>query len=264
MEENSTPPPPQKSTHSPISPATDSDLHVAPPPDVSFQATGEQKPSKYRYLWLALIFFLIISVLGVGAYIIDAENKIMPSQISVLTTPTPEIPRSSPSPNPTVSASISAKTVDMSQWKTYKSTEGFFTLKYPPEYTLSENSRISVDGQRADAPNTVEIFSPKNPNFALSIEFKFDASKPSLENIEEQYGCNASQKKGIPYEVSGRQAVILEDTPCGALGATEIFLRNNSFVYSIEVVSNTSFSKVRPYIEQILSTLEFPIERVSE
>lgn len=109
MDENHETPPPEKSTDSPVALPGRSELHVTPPPDSHFMPPVEQKPSKYRYVWLVVILLLAASVLAVGAYIIDAENRLMPSQINSLQTPTPDMPKPSITVRPTIVASDSAE-----------------------------------------------------------------------------------------------------------------------------------------------------------
>jgi hypothetical protein len=66
--------------------------------DPDFMPTPTPESSGLRYVWLAVLCMLVLSVVAVGAYIIDSENKQVPALVDSLLTPTPDMP------NPTATA----------------------------------------------------------------------------------------------------------------------------------------------------------------
>jgi hypothetical protein len=110
MDTSTTPPPEKPSDSTSLLETPAATLPSLSDPD--FIPPMVKKPSNLRYLWLILIFGLVLSVVGVGAYIIDSENKKAPSQPSNLLTPTPDLPKPTvtPLPSPIPEASESAET----------------------------------------------------------------------------------------------------------------------------------------------------------
>lgn len=100
-----------------------------------------KKPSKYRSLWLVLIVSLVISVVGVGAYIIDAESKRPPSQVNALLTPTPA-PREGLIPSVTPKAAL----------MTYTDSTLHYSFRYPNSLTLAAEKTgiafVDTEGRR--------------------------------------------------------------------------------------------------------------------
>ncbi len=76
---------------------------------------GIHKPGTMTYVWLACILFLVFSVVGVGAYVIDAESNSVPSGLETLLTPTPLLPlEAEQKVIPTLSEHLPARSEDAS------------------------------------------------------------------------------------------------------------------------------------------------------
>ena len=83
------------------------------PENADFGSLREPTSSPLRYGILVLLFLLVLSVVGVGAYLIDSENKQQESLVNGLLTPTPDFPRRqtriTPKPIETITASAAAQ-----------------------------------------------------------------------------------------------------------------------------------------------------------
>lgn len=79
-------------------------------PDMIPQET--KGPSNMRYVWLSVVIFLVLSVVGVGAYVIDAGSQQKPSEVNILLTPTPDMPNAvrKPTDVPTIVESATTAT----------------------------------------------------------------------------------------------------------------------------------------------------------
>lgn len=88
------------------------------PNDANFGSLREPGSSPLRYSILVVLFLLVLSVVGVGAYLIDSENKQNASLVNGLLTPTPDMPHRQvtlkPKPTETVSATDAAAIVSPS------------------------------------------------------------------------------------------------------------------------------------------------------
>jgi hypothetical protein len=116
---------PKKTTHASFMSGSDPDF--VPP--------VEHSPSKLRYFWPFFIFCVVLSVVGVGAYMIDAENKQNPSLVGSLLTPTPNLPKPSltPTPDPTI------------DWNTYSNS--LYSIKYPKSDNVTNEAWEHVESE---------------------------------------------------------------------------------------------------------------------
>lgn len=78
------------------------------PADAHFNSLREPSSSPLRYTILVVLFLLVLSVVGVGAYLIDSENKQNDSLVQGLLTPTPDVPRRQVSLKPKSSKTVTA------------------------------------------------------------------------------------------------------------------------------------------------------------
>jgi hypothetical protein len=143
-----TKPSPENLSHTPAPPVMHDLAQDASAAEADPIPPRVKKPSKYRYVWLAFIVALVISVVGVGAYIIDAESKNPPSQLNALLTPTPApqeglIPR---------------VTVPISETATYEDTALHYAFRYPKSLTLAnEKTSITLADPGARKIITMEV-----------------------------------------------------------------------------------------------------------
>jgi hypothetical protein len=140
------------------------------------------------------------------------------------------------------------QTTDTTNWITYISNTGKYSIKYPSTQTLTENQISSVDGVKRFAKNTIELL-PNGPTISFTT-----AKKNQLLNdyLNENSSCiNITPEKGKPIIIDGKQGLIFEDTPCGPWGYTEIYLLHNNTAYSLQAINYTTEN------QQILSTFRF-------
>lgn len=109
-------------------------------------------PSKLRFLWPILIVFLMLSVVGIGAYIIDAGNR-QPLLVDSLLTPTPDMPDPTPTPIPDPTRT----------WKTYTDPVFAYSFKYPEQLTVTtENEVLQLVTEEDVALITIAVSNEKN------------------------------------------------------------------------------------------------------
>lgn len=58
-------------------------------PDIPVIPQPQKQASVFRYFWLIVLLFLVVSVVGVGTYVIDQESNETNAIIESLLTPTP-------------------------------------------------------------------------------------------------------------------------------------------------------------------------------
>ncbi len=187
---------------------------------------------KYAWIKPVSILAILIGTIILSAYLIQANN---PSPSTISTNPSP--------------TTINTYT----GWKTYVSSEGKYSLKYPPAYTLSENP----------SSNTTQIHSNiipgSNTNFNFIISYKPANSQTLQQLINENKICSdISPVKGMPSVINGsKEAQIYLDTPCGSSPTTVIYTINNDTLYIISVETQSKFSEIKQYTDQIFSSLKF-------
>ncbi len=187
---------------------------------------------KYAWIKPVSILTILIATIILSSYLLQANN------------PIPNTTSTSPSPN-----TINTNAV----WKTYVSNEGKFSLKYPPAYTLSENT----------TSNTTQIYSNTIPgtktNFKFIITYKPSNNQTLQQLINENKICpDISSIKGTPSVINGNEkAQIYLDTPCGSYPTTIVYTINNETLYIITVETQSKFSEIKQYTDQIFSSLKF-------
>ena len=187
-----------------------------------------------KYAWIKPVSILAILIITIilSANLLQVDN------------PTPRTNSTNPS---------SSTTNTYAGWKTYVSNEGKYSLKYPPAYTLSENT----------SPNTTQIYSniiPEvNTSFKFIISYKPTNNQTLQQLINENKICSdITFTKGTPSVINGsKEAQIYLDTPCGSSPTTVVYTINNDTLYIITVETQSKFSEIKQYTDQIFSSLKF-------
>lgn len=190
-----------------------------------------------KYAWLKPISILTILIITIilSTYLLQAKN---PGPDCCL--------RKTPSPN-------IIRTNRDTGLKTYTSTEGKYSLKYPIAYTLSDNT----------SSNTAQIYSniipETNTNFRMTISFKPTNNQTLQQLINENKICpDIPLAKGTQSVINGNKAAqIYLDTPCGTYPTTIVYTINNQTLYIISIETLSKFNEIKQYTDQIFSTLKF-------
>lgn len=194
---------------------------------------------------LIIIFLLIVGSTGFYFFKTSISNPTPTPTLKLESTPS-IILGASPTPDPTAT------------WKTYTSVLGKYSMEYPANYKLLENEKGSVDGITVKVPQTTTIISPSlsglNTNFQMSVSYQNGAENLSDKQIAEKIGTTILAK---PYRISEENGLLFEDTPLGPFGSSIIYIKNNGKAYQITIESQSSFSLIKTYVDQILSTFKF-------
>lgn len=140
---------------------------------------------------------------------------------------------------------------------------GIDWISYAPEYEMLTDETISVDGVRAESPQTLTLFNADPAtNFVLSIQNQ--ARNFEMETVSAQAAADMLCIEGItaePFEMIGWfGAMLYRNTPCGARGSTLLYVfdsYNGHTFYRITVTSPHAYETVEPHVEAILSTVVF-------
>lgn len=142
-------------------------------------------------------------------------------------------------------------------WKTYTSSEGKFSFKYPMNYSIAENPK----------ENNVQISSPELPKgqgFKISIYFKPVGKDTSIQKlIDENPVCpRRPSDKPLTSIINGQQlAQLYQDTACGT---SVIYTTNNNILYIMIIQTKAPFSTIKSRTDQIFSTLKFDNQMANE
>lgn len=207
-------------------------------------------------LWLQLI-----------NYLNNLLVRIPHSSDSIQPTSTPDASR-----KPTHSTINTAIEVagDTSNWKTYISSEGKYSISYPGDYKINPPIE-SLDKNIPEVtlepdPQTVKFVSPPLPktkrHLQLIINFELYPQQISLDEAIKRYSCTdlITSREISSYNVDGKPAMLFEGTKCGVSGNSTIITVNNNYIYTF-LINYTSgidqYSDFRKYVDQILSTFRF-------
>lgn len=192
---------------------------------------------KYAWVKPVSILTILICTIILSAYLLQTNN------------PTPNTLSTNPSPTKPNTRFFPVS----KEWKTYTSNEGKYSLKYPPAYTLSENT----------SSNTTQLYSNiipgTNTNFKFIISYKPTNNQTLQQLINENKICSdISPVKGAPSVINGsKKAQIYLDTPCGSYPTTVVYTINNETLYIISIETQNKFSEIKQYTDQIFSSLKF-------
>jgi hypothetical protein len=198
-----------------------------------------------KYSWLkpiSIIIILITTIILSIYYLLQTED-----QTTNITNTPPKTTMSSPTPT-----TVTDPTVN---WKTYVSAEGRYSIKYPANYTLSENA--------SGSSNTTQFYSnllPEiNTNFRLTINHKPANNQTLGQLINQNKICSdIAPTKGMASIINGAKlAQLYIDTPCSSNPTTIIYTINNETFYILSIETQKKYSEIKQYTDQILATLRF-------
>ena len=199
--------------------------------DVSINMVAPQQPGTYRSEWMLMV--AEGPLLGVGR---DGQTPLA-SQIVVGTEDT------------------------LSNWQTYTSTTGLFSIRYPATDAFYENELPSVDGVVAPVSNTVAIRISASDPLLLSITFKPIQPGTSPATFARQDDACVTKSRGDPtpgepLEISGQPALLFRDTPCGPNGSTVIYTTHGALGYRMAIPYVAPYELVKGWVTPILATFQ--------
>ena len=191
-----------------------------------------------RYGWFKtiLIVAFVVGLIDAGIYLfLRSDND----------------PHTLPIPQATVAPTVNQTT----NWETYTSKEGKFSIKYPKNYEFYDNLSVT--------PRNIQVVSSLLPNlntdFRLTVAYK-PAENLSFESLitENKLCPNITPERGTPSILNGSEkAKLYIDTPCGDYTQTVVYTRNNGIFYMITIESEAPFSNIKQYTDQVMATLKF-------
>ena len=116
-----------------------------------------------NYLKTIILSILIITTLGLIAYLYFQNQKLQKQILNPPVSPTIQAPSpvsQSISPTPKAASSISTTPDETAGWKTYKNTECFYSFRYPSTLKLAN----VADGADGTLPNNAGMVSLGNNN----------------------------------------------------------------------------------------------------
>jgi len=148
-----------------------------------------------------------------------------------------------------------------SNWQTYTSTTGLFSIRYPATDAFYENEIPSVDGVVAPMSNTIAIRISAPDPLILSVTFKPIKPNTSLAAFAAQDdACVAKSRgdptQGEPLEISGQAALLFRDTPCGPNGSTVIYTTHGALGYRLAIPFVAPYEYVKGWVAPILDTFQ--------
>jgi len=114
-----------------------------------------------------------------------------------------------------------------------------------------------VDGVVAAFPNGIAILSPTAPNFLLGVEYLAFLGSLSLEDYILDDGCVQDPRLGQEILIDSEPGLLFPDTPCGAYGASILYLVRESMAYRITVETHAAFQEVSASVMDLLSTIRW-------
>jgi hypothetical protein len=209
------------------------------------------KPSSLRYIWLVLIGFLVLSVVGGGAYLIDAENKRVPSQIGGLLTPTPVVA------HPTVT--ITPTPDPMLGWTSYVTQT--FALKYPPSWKLQSKNTNAKDKTEVDFAEFISsrVTTEKATGDYFPGEASITITVTTNSPEKELADLPAGEIKNIKLQGVEAKEILFQDGVAGTVATTMVVAGFDKKTYTISM--STQDENLQPLFEsefnQMLATFSF-------
>lgn len=191
--------------------------------------TARKKLIKKDYGWLKgiVLVFLLVGLVDLSIFLLMGPNKLArPSD--------PYSPISKP---------------HMNNWQAFLNPEEKFSFRYPPGYQVTSLSS-----------NTVQLSSNTTPHFVITIVSQVTQPTQTLDQlIQHNQPCTTvTVPTTVPSTINGQtQAQAYIDMPCGQNIKTVVYTLTNSRFYSITIETQAKYSEVKPYTDQVLSTLKF-------
>lgn len=207
-----------------------------------------------KFLIVGVVTLLIISVFGVGSYLLGSNRNAQETVAQITAVPTP-----TPTPDPASNAANAT-----ASWKTYTNTAIGFEIKYPPDYgaPILPTGPIGPNPVATDKETDTAMYFCKTPNDCFGL-YIFPFAEGSLETA-----INSSTAKGIPpYDWT--QAELVEELEIGGIKAKwlkagytngslqdkfeGIFFTNKGYGFIFHDFSSTD----KNTFDQTLSTFKF-------
>lgn len=214
-----------------------------------------------------IVIVILIAVLAVGGYLIYSQlpKPTTPPRLTIQPTPAP-----SSTPTSTPESTNSAETANPdsigANWKAYTNTDGKYSIKYPPSYSLEETDSIKTPEKFPAGKKQIAIKpSDQKLNFIIYVDYyPVPDSSQTNEVIQQVSGCDSvkAQKinhapKGQDFIIDNQKAIMYEDSLCAQFTAANFYISHNDRVYSISVVSTEKYIQHQTRVNQILSTFKF-------
>lgn len=118
---------------------------------------------------------------------------------------------------------------DTSNWQVYTNTSGEYMFKYPTGTKIYDNKALSIDGIMPDAPGKTSI----TPH-GITIEY-MNKDKSIEQTIQDNLCLTSSSINKVSWNFNGFEGHLYENTPCGPLGTTYLYLSDIKHIYIITI-----------------------------
>lgn len=206
-----------------------------PLPEKELPAPPEKK-SKLSKIGLILFGIIIgIFIFGTGAFLLLQNNA---SKTSVSPTPTQAVD-------------------ETANWKTYIDEQGNYSLKYPADYKLHTNEvHIFETNNYSYQKNHIEL-DWKKAGVIPFITVDYESSALNLSdyiNSSETKCIYMNSKTEENIKIAKQDAKLYKNTPCGLVGGTVAYVKNNSTIYTIALNGNNFDEN---FLNNFLSNFKF-------
>jgi len=214
---------------------------------------------KPNYLKTIILSILIITTLGLIAYLIFQNQKLQKQVLNPSISPTFQVPSpasQSVSPTPKTVSSISIPPDGTVNWKTYVDVNNNYQLSFPPNWTLDNTT----------TPEYPEIIpSDEGPNNEGRIIITtFLPSTKSLSQFMKDTNLSTGRKNSDVYtfirqiKISGEDGILTKGGCCGLFGQ-HAFVQHKDRIYQITLKGPIDGHQIKfqSVFDQILSTFKF-------
>lgn len=130
--------------------------------------------------------------------------------------------------------SFSFYDANVKEWRTYKSQEGHYIVRYPSGSTFLEKVYTSVDGVRGYSKNNIVIMNIKNNSSSGFFKVNFEKiGAMKLDEYVKKNGCSSDMISMTKRFELNREPAIFQSTACGPAGSSNVYIKHNDFIYII-------------------------------
>ena len=214
---------------------------------------------KPNYLKTIILSILIITTLGLIAYLYFQNQKLQKQILNPPVSPTIQAPSpvsQSIPPTPKAASSISIPPDGTVNWKTYVDVNNNYQLSFPPNWTLDNTT----------TPEYPEIIpSDEGPNNEGRIIITtFLPSTKSLSQFMKDTNLSTGRKNSDVYtfirqiKISGEDGILTKGGCCGLFGQ-HAFVQHKDRIYQITLKGPIDGHQIKfqSVFDQILSTFKF-------
>lgn len=208
-----------------------------------------------------ILIVVAIAVIAVGAFLVGRSTN---------SNPQADLQSSSPAPT----SQFSPTTVDdLSTWKTYTNSEYNFDLKYPPDLSVSEETKNSENSTSVVFGCTGQEVGYCLPPYGISVIPNFNNKQDDVYNKIFSLKVGEELDQEVAYEIAGKwdfstkfkrlddvivkgERFLVLDNPKWYGGANKIlFLKKNNKIYRISTIYQSNEQLAT--FEKIYSTFKF-------